>query len=202
MAKHDKSKVRIHTTATGRRQSCVRWYDAAGRRRQKCFPTLAQAKAFREELLAALPERREGGTVVWLDADTAARVEQIAKARGITPEGAWGDLIRDAIERDRARDAVRPQKLPRVRLIDAEEVSVSPDGRRLLCSSSGELFTTTTEGETFKVGLAEAFELFASGLQTSAAGRSFVNRVLARLQATDPALPAADLKQTEDGGAK
>lgn len=85
-SKHDTAKVRIHSSTKrsggGRefKQHCVRWY-LDGKRKQRCFTTLAEAKAFKLDV-----ERNPGGEWlrVELDQSVVAGLEELAKRDGVS----------------------------------------------------------------------------------------------------------------------
>lgn len=106
-ATYDTTKVRINSstrTVNGRqyRQHCVRWYEADGKRRQKCFGARADAVAFKKSV-EELPPSAGRVVTMTLQRDLLARLDAAAKRAGCTPTELVQAVIRDHVDGIRAK---------------------------------------------------------------------------------------------------
>lgn len=107
--KRDTTRVRINTSTKRRgehtfKQHCVRWYQE-GKRRQKCFTTLADAEALKR----ALQTMKPGHVAVpmRLHASLVRRVEERASSLGVTATELIEQLMSQRTEEDFERIAAQ-----------------------------------------------------------------------------------------------
>lgn len=162
-SKHDTTKVRIHSSTKrgsgGRefKQHCVRWYHL-GKRKQRCFTTLAEAKAFKLDV-----ERTPGGEWlrVELDQSVAAKLEELAKCDGISPSELLGRFImRGAIREGLIASPAAPEKhqpVPRGMKLIVRSLGT---GQRMLFGKAETAFLQSVGEEPKEMDLATSVALF------------------------------------------
>lgn len=164
-AKHDTSKVRIHssTKRSGKRefkQHCVRWYEA-GKRKQRCFTTLAEAKAFKLEA-----ERNPGA--VWMSLEfnkaTADRVEEMANRSGLSCGDMLGKIVRSALSSGFA-EPPKEEPVPRGMKLIVRSLGT---GQRMLLGKSDSVFLQSVGAEPKEMDLATSVIAFDDLLHSHA----------------------------------
>jgi len=200
--KHDTAKVRIHssTKRSGKRefkQHCVRWYEG-GKRKQRCFTTLAEAKTFKLEV-----ERNPGG--VWVSFEfkqsTVNKLEEMAKRDGLSV----GEVLRKAVQWGSESGFFQRLKDQHDAQENAKPSSVAPEkerpvprgmrvviqslgtGQRLMMDRKGVLFVQSTGEEPkplpFPASWVAFTEIFLNhdGQESGEALRDYLDAVTIRL---------------------